>query len=80
MACAHQVLAQVLARADQITKLLLTGARHPHEGELAGGQKPGQPVGARESVLTRSVGFLGTSPGAQTRTSIPAAAARRASP
>ena len=42
MAGAHQIRAQVLAAADQVTQLLLLFGGHPHQPQFAGGEQPRQ--------------------------------------
>jgi uncharacterized protein YcbK (DUF882 family) len=42
LALAAQVLGGRLARANQIAHRLVKGIRHPHCGQLAGAQQPGQ--------------------------------------
>ena len=77
MAGAHQVLAQVLAGPHQVAQALLLQAC----GTRAKPSSPAISSRARRSaslasVLTRSAGFRGVSPGAHTRTSRPPSSAR----
>ena len=57
----HQVAAAVLDRANHVTKLLVSHARHEREVQLAGRQQAGQALGValvRLDPITRRPGDL----------------------
>ena len=71
VAGAHQVAADVLDRAHEITEVLIGDRRHEREAKLAGGQQPHEPDRVAAVGLDAVPEPLGIDPGATTRTSTP---------